>query len=107
VTSAAAGSDLVSLAADPSGQLSYTRTTLKAKAGAVAIDFTNASPLPHNVTVAASDGRVIGATPTFRGSARTLQLNLQPGTYIFYCSVPGHRGAGMKGTLVVARLSSR
>ena len=26
---------------------------------------------------------------------------LAPGTYTFYCSVPGHEQAGMKGTLIV------
>lgn len=26
-----------------------------------------------------------------------------PGTYAFYCSVPGHRDAGMTGTLLVAQ----
>jgi uncharacterized cupredoxin-like copper-binding protein len=41
------------------------------------------------------------ATPTFSGASKTLMLNLKPGTYKFYCSVPGHRQAGMEGTLVV------
>jgi uncharacterized cupredoxin-like copper-binding protein len=43
----------------------------------------------------------VGATPTFRGASNTLSLNLKPGTYTFFCSVPGHRQAGMQGTLVV------
>jgi len=30
-----------------------------------------------------------------------LTLDLKAGTYTFYCSVPGHRQAGMHGTLVV------
>jgi plastocyanin len=98
--SSGAGSKL-SLAADPGGQLKYNTTSLSAKAGKVSIAFANESPEGHNVTIASSSGAVVGATPTFQGSSKTLTLNLKPGTYKFYCSVPGHRMAGMEGTLTV------
>jgi plastocyanin len=89
------------LAASSGGQLKYDTESLETKAGAVSIDFTNRSLLAHNVTVASSSGRVIGSTPTFQGGSRTLHLILKPGSYKFYCSVPGHRMAGMQGTLTV------
>jgi len=92
---------VLKLAANPSGQLSYNTKTLNAKAGSVTIEMTNMSPLEHNVTVA-SGSTVLGATPTFVGGSRTLTLNLKPGTYTFYCSVPGHRQGGMEGTLSVS-----
>jgi len=96
----AAGQTL-SLSANTEGELKYNTTSLSAKAGKVSIDFTNMAPLSHNVTVASSSGAVVGATPTFQGGAKTLSLTLKAGTYKFYCSVPGHRMAGMEGTLTV------
>jgi plastocyanin len=87
-------------AADPSGQLRFAKTSLTARAGKVSIDFSNSSPLPHNLTIA-SGNTVLGATPAFNGGSKTLTLKLKAGTYKFYCSVPGHREAGMEGTLVV------
>jgi plastocyanin len=89
------------LAANPEGQLKYNKTALTAKAGKVSIDFTNMSPEDHNMTVASASGAVLGATPTFQGGSKTLTLNLKPGTYKFFCTVPGHRTAGMEGTLTV------
>ena len=53
------------------------------------------------MTVESSSGKVLGATPTFQGGSRTLSLTLKAGTYKFFCSVPGHRMAGMEGTLTV------
>jgi plastocyanin len=99
--SPASGSSNLSLEANPEGALKYNTTALSAKAGKVSIAFANMSPVGHNVTVASSSGAVVGATPTFSGSSKTLALNLKPGTYKFYCSVPGHRQAGMEGTLTV------
>lgn len=89
------------LAANPAGQLSYNAKTLSAKAGTVTIVMANMSPVEHNVTVAQAS-KVLGATPTFTGASRTLSLKLKPGKYTFYCSVPGHRQAGMEGTLNVS-----
>lgn len=41
----------------------------------------------------------IAATPTQVGRG---ELDLDAGSYAFYCSVPGHRQAGMEGTLTVS-----
>jgi plastocyanin len=88
-------------------ELAFNTKQLTAKAGTVTITFTNASQIEHNVTVAkpglkgTKAGEVLGATPTFKGGSRRLTLKLEAGKYIYYCSVPGHREAGMEGTLSV------
>ncbi len=89
------------LAANPEGQLSYDTKALSAPAGTVTITMTNMSPVEHNVTIA-EGSKVLGATPTFAGSSKTVTVKLKPGKYTFYCSVPGHRQAGMEGTLTVS-----
>ncbi len=99
---AAVASASQAIAADPSGQLAYTKKTLTAKAGTVKIAFTNKSPLSHNLTIQkGTNGSIVGATPTFQGATKVLSVKLAPGTYTFFCSVPGHRMAGMVGTLTV------
>jgi uncharacterized cupredoxin-like copper-binding protein len=97
---AGAGTPL-KLAANPTGLLSFDSKQLSAKAGAVTITFANASPIEHNLTVS-QGATVLAATPTFTGASRTLTIKLKPGTYTFYCSVPGHRQAGMEGTLKIS-----
>lgn len=91
-----------SIAAEPNGTLAYTKKTLTANAGTVKIAFTNHSPLSHNLTIQkGTSGAIVGATPTFQGGTKELSVKLAPGTYTFFCSVPGHRMAGMVGTLTV------
>jgi uncharacterized cupredoxin-like copper-binding protein len=91
----------LALEANPQGQLKYDKTSLAAKSPTVTIEFTNKSELAHNVTIESSSGSIIGKTPTFSGGTKALSLSLKSGTYKFFCSVPGHRMAGMEGTLTV------
>src|SRR3954463_16677219 len=46
------GQAALQLAADPTGQLRFDKKALKAKAGKVTIDFTNASTVGHDATIA-------------------------------------------------------
>jgi plastocyanin len=89
----------LSLAAS-STAIAYNTKQLSAKAGTVKITFTNPGPLEHNVTIA-QGSTTLGATPTITGGSKSLALKLNPGTYTFFCTVPGHRAAGMEGTLTV------
>lgn len=93
--------EVVALAADPSGALAYDTTQLNANAGKVAIDFTNDASIPHDVVVEDSAGNEVAASPVITGDSAVVEFDAKPGDYTFYCSLPGHEEAGMKGTLTV------
>jgi plastocyanin len=99
--SSSAKTTVLALAASPSGALKYDKSSLAAGAGKITIDFTNKSPLPHDVVIADSSGKIFGRTPVITGKMVPVTVDLQAGTYTYYCSVPGHRQAGMQGTLTV------
>ncbi len=91
----------VEFVADPSGSLAYTTTQASAKAGEVTIDFDNPQSLTHDVAIEDSGGKEVGATELITDSSTSTTIDLKPGTYTFFCSVPGHREGGMEGTLTV------
>ena len=76
---------------------------LQAKPGNVTITYSNPSPVPHSIAVATANGNVLGQVQPFTNGKQSVTLtNLAPGKYVFYCTVPGHREAGMQGDLTVA-----
>ena len=87
--------------ADPEGQLAYTTTEATAKAGEVEIDFNNPQSLTHDVAIEDASGEVVGQTELIDSGSDSTTVDLKPGTYTFFCTVPGHREAGMEGTLTV------
>jgi plastocyanin len=93
-------SHALKLAADPSGKLAFDRKQASAGAGQVSVDFTNRSPVPHNVTFERGT-KVLAATKTITASTATVTANLPRGTYVYFCSVDAHRQGGMQGTLTV------
>lgn len=87
--------------ADPNGGLAYTSDTASAEAGKVTIDFDNPQSLTHDVAIEDANGKEVGKTELISAGSTSTTVDLKPGTYTFFCSVPGHREAGMVGTLTV------
>jgi uncharacterized cupredoxin-like copper-binding protein len=120
---AASGPTALESNADPGGQLKFAETTLDAAAGqALTVTFNNPSPLQHswvlvqpgqeeavNQAASAKGGDpagvagVIAGSPVVNGNGNaTVNVPaLEPGSYPYICTVPGHLAAGMKGTLNV------
>jgi plastocyanin len=94
------GGSTLKFEADPEGALAYTTTKATAKAGTVTVDFNNPQGLPHDVAIESS-GEEVGATEQITEGSASTTVDLKPGTYTFFCTVPGHREAGMEGTLTV------
>jgi plastocyanin len=87
--------------ADPNGELAYTSDSETAKAGKVTVEFKNPQALTHDVAIEDSSGKEVGATELIADGSNTTTVDLKPGTYTYFCTVPGHREAGMEGTLTV------
>jgi len=95
------GSSTVNISTPSGSQLAFNQKDASAKAGSVTIDFNNAQALQHDVAVADSSGKVLGQTDLVSSGTANTTVDLTAGTYTFYCTVPGHRDAGMEGTLTV------
>ncbi|HWB71291.1 MAG TPA: plastocyanin/azurin family copper-binding protein [Egibacteraceae bacterium] len=83
-------------------QLAFSEAPSQVPAGQLAFELDNQSGLPHNVTIEGvnNDEPIVEARGNENNTAST---QLEPGSYTYYCSVPGHREAGMEGQLTVAQ----
>ncbi len=87
--------------ADPSGAPAFRPASLRAEAGRVSLELVNLSQTAHSLCLESPEQGARGCTGTFRGDRGRLRLSLDPGSYTYFCGVPGHREAGMQGTLTV------
>jgi plastocyanin len=96
------GGETIAVASPSDGALVFQPNGLEAKPGNLTIDYDNPSQVAHSIAVATANGNVLGETQPAAGGKQTLDIpNLAPGKYVFYCTVPGHREAGMEGNLTV------
>jgi plastocyanin len=87
------------LAASPT-QIAFDTTQLTSKPGKVTIDFKNPAAIEHDVAIE-ENGKVIAKSALVSEGKTSVSADLEPGTYTFLCTVPGHAEAGMEGTLTV------
>ena len=98
--SSSGGAATLKFSAPADGSLKFDQKDATAKAGKVTVDFANPSSTPHAVEIEGNGVEEETETVT-SGDAPPITVDLKPGTYEFYCPVPGHKEAGMKGTLTV------
>jgi plastocyanin len=93
--------------ANPAGQLAYTTSKAEAQPGAVTIVMSNMSGVSHNIAVEPGENGAtqktarLGASSFITKGTTSVTVNLKPGKYTFFCEAPGHRAAGMYGTITV------
>jgi plastocyanin len=82
------------------GALAFQYASATAPAGKLVIKTANDGTTSHNIAIqgpgVSSKGPIVSP-----GGTSQVSVTLKPGTYTFYCSVPGHREAGMQGKLTV------
>jgi mono/diheme cytochrome c family protein len=94
---AVAKDGVLSIAADPNGQLAYVSKTATAPAGPIEVQMPNESGIPHDLVIENTDIK----TPQITNGTAKAEGTLKAGKFTYFCSVPGHRQAGMEGELTV------
>lgn len=97
---ATAMNGVIDIPADPDGQLIYEFANAEAPPGALEMNSPNESNVDHNIALEGGGIDEVGEVVA-NGGVSTINVDVEPGSYTFYCSVPGHREGGMLGELTV------
>lgn len=80
--------------------LAFEPSEVEAEAGTITVAMTNEGG-PHTFTIEHDDTTETVVQVFNSDETATGEIDLEAGTYTFYCVIPGHRDAGMEGTLTV------
>ena len=85
-------------------EFKFDPSSVDVKAGKVSFFLVNAGSQGHDMVISDSGGKVLARSDLVQGgnSSEFTVANLPAGTYTVYCDVPGHRAAGMQGTLTAS-----
>jgi len=98
---AQAKNGVLSIPADPGGALSYVYKDAQSPAGKIEIQSPNKSSIQHDIAIEGNGISPLKGPIVSNGGVSKFTADLKPGKYTFFCSVDGHRIAGMQGTLTV------
>jgi plastocyanin len=83
-------------------EYAFTLSRTTVPAGKVVLQFVNDGQDEHNLEVAPPEGPLAGSFETAPAKAvSNLTVELHPGSYTLFCSLPTHEQKGMKATLTV------
>ncbi len=91
-----AGSGAISVEAT---EFAFSPSKISTTAGTKTIELKNKGTIEHDLKIEALKVETGNVAP---GATKSVSADLKPGTYEFYCSIPGHKEAGMVGTLQVS-----
>lgn len=92
----AASRDLTFTAVD----IDWERDAVEASAGELSVTLVNEGAIEHSWVVEDHEGDLRLYTQQ-RGQTDEGTLTLEAGEHTYYCDIPGHRAAGMEGTLTL------
>lgn len=95
---AIAENGVLTIPADPNGQLLFVNSTAEAPPGELTVTMPNESGVPHNIAIAGK-----GSSEVVEKGESSFTAMFAPGTYTYVCEVAGHEAAGMTGELTVSR----
>jgi plastocyanin len=84
-------------------EFSFQPNSLKAKSGKTTLCLVDTGNVAHDIVITDSSGTTLAKSGLVQaGDTATFTFDLKPGTYPFYCDVPGHKASGMTGSLTVS-----
>jgi plastocyanin len=78
----------------------FNFTNIKAPAGKLTINYVEKGSQQHTLVINGVKDFKLSVGPSTKSDSAT--VTLQPGSYTYYCTIPGHRAQGMSGTITVA-----
>lgn len=93
-----AGDESVEIVVD-AHDVYFDPAEIVAPAGTLEIELVEHGSQPHTLVFDDVDGYKLSVTR--RNKDDSGSLDIEPGTYTYYCDIPGHRGQGMHGTLTL------
>jgi uncharacterized cupredoxin-like copper-binding protein len=83
------------------GDMSIELSADSFSAGSYTFEVVNEGSATHDFVVERDGNDVAGTETIAPGASTTVTVDLQPGEYVFYCSVGNHRAMGMEVTVTV------